>query len=68
MEVFTSLAGEERLSTIVRTVEGYRDHLAANGWRGDGPPPDLPSEVIDGTVSRYREIYHRLTGREWVSA
>ncbi len=42
-----------------------RDYLSNNGWRGDGPPPDLPSDVIEGTVARYREIYQRLTGQEW---
>jgi len=42
-----------------------RDHLAAKGWRGDGPPPDLPPDVVEGTAERYRELYRRITGEPW---
>ncbi|MEE8141492.1 MAG: phosphoribosylaminoimidazolesuccinocarboxamide synthase [Planctomycetota bacterium] len=42
-----------------------RDFLQSVGWRGDGAPPALPQEVVQGTVERYREIYRRLTGQEW---
>ena len=42
-----------------------RNFLVSQGWSGDGPPPNLPEEVIGGTVARYREIYHRITGQEW---
>jgi phosphoribosylaminoimidazole-succinocarboxamide synthase len=45
-----------------------RDHYLAQGWKGDGPPPPLPHDVIDGTRARYVEAYECLTGRsfdEW---
>ncbi len=42
-----------------------RDFLSSNGWRGDGPPPDLPAEVVAGTAERYRELYRRITGENW---
>jgi phosphoribosylaminoimidazole-succinocarboxamide synthase len=42
-----------------------RDHLASKGWRGDGAPPDLPPEVVEGTAERYRELYRRVTGTPW---
>ena len=43
-----------------------RDFVTSIGWQGDPPPPDLPTEVIDGTVGRYQEIYRQLTGDAWV--
>lgn len=45
-----------------------RDHYLALGWSGDGPPPPLPDDVVDGTRARYVEAYELLTGRsfdEW---
>jgi len=42
-----------------------RDFLSQQGWRGDGPPPTLPDEVVEGTAARYRELYHRITGEHW---
>jgi len=42
-----------------------RDFLSENGWRGDGPPPDLPANVVEGTAERYRELYRRITGELW---
>ena len=44
-----------------------RDWLAseASGWEqaSDTPPPTLPDEVVEKTAQRYREAFHRLTGR-----
>ena len=40
-----------------------RDYLKKIGWNGDGDPPKLPSDVIEGTMHRYLEAYERLTGR-----
>ena len=40
-----------------------RDWLESTGWDKTPPPPALPPSVIDGTRSRYREIYRLLTGR-----
>ncbi|MFN0057423.1 MAG: phosphoribosylaminoimidazolesuccinocarboxamide synthase [Planctomycetota bacterium] len=42
-----------------------RDYLQSVGWAGDGVAPNLPKEVIAGTAARYREIYLRLTGKDW---
>ena len=43
-----------------------RDWLTspASGWdrASDTPPPELPAEVVQRTLSRYTEIYERLTG------
>ncbi|SNS94164.1 phosphoribosylaminoimidazole-succinocarboxamide synthase [Micrococcales bacterium KH10] len=43
-----------------------RDWLAssASGWdrSADGPPPALPTEVVERTRTRYVEAYERLTG------
>ncbi|MBI2684547.1 MAG: phosphoribosylaminoimidazolesuccinocarboxamide synthase [Actinobacteria bacterium] len=40
-----------------------RDWLVASGWDRMSPAPELPREVVDGTRSRYREAYERLTSR-----
>jgi len=42
--------------------EPVRLALAAIGYRGDGPPPELPASVRADTSSRYVELYERLTG------
>ncbi|MCZ6794657.1 MAG: phosphoribosylaminoimidazolesuccinocarboxamide synthase [Planctomycetota bacterium] len=42
-----------------------RDYLLSTDWNRQPPAPDLPEEVVRGTSSRYREIYERLTGRDW---
>lgn len=45
-----------------------RDWLTspASGWdhAADTPPPELPVDVVERTLSRYMEIYERLTGTE----
>jgi len=41
-----------------------RDWLTASGWNKQPPAPELPPEVIEATTYRYREAYHRLTGRK----
>lgn len=39
-----------------------RDWLARSGWNKEPPGPDLPPDVVAGTLARYREAYERLTG------
>ncbi len=39
-----------------------RDWLEGSGWDKSPPAPELPSEVVQGTLERYREAYERLTG------
>jgi phosphoribosylaminoimidazole-succinocarboxamide synthase len=39
-----------------------RDWLSASGWDKKPPAPMLPSEVIEQTSERYRDVYRRLTG------
>lgn len=41
-----------------------RDWLVASDWNKQPPVPELPPEVIEATTYRYREAYHRLTGRK----
>lgn len=45
-----------------------RDWLVAEGFRGEGPPPPLPSELVAELRGRYVAVYETLTGRsfaEW---
>lgn len=47
-----------------------RDWLEGTGWNKRAPGPELPPEVIDGTLARYREAFSRLTGTtidEWLA-
>ncbi|MGE5653782.1 MAG: phosphoribosylaminoimidazolesuccinocarboxamide synthase [Bacillota bacterium] len=41
-----------------------RDYLEEIRWDKEPPAPQLPSEVIDGTVNRYLAAYRQITGRE----
>jgi phosphoribosylaminoimidazole-succinocarboxamide synthase len=41
-----------------------RNWLDASGWDHQSPPPELPDEVVAGTLERYVEAFRRLTGRE----
>ncbi len=54
------IPGEEPASFDKQYV---RDWLDASGWDHASPPPELPAEVVAGTLERYREAYRRLTGR-----
>jgi len=50
---------EERMASFDKQI--VRDWLAAN-WDRTGTPPRLPSEVVERTAARYRELLERLTG------
>jgi phosphoribosylaminoimidazole-succinocarboxamide synthase len=39
-----------------------RRYYTALGYRGDGEPPELPSEVRVGAAKRYVEAFERITG------
>jgi phosphoribosylaminoimidazole-succinocarboxamide synthase len=43
-----------------------RDYLTEIGWDRRPPAPELPPEVAAKTGEKYREAFHRLTGRELV--
>jgi phosphoribosylaminoimidazole-succinocarboxamide synthase len=41
-----------------------RDWLTQSGWNREPPPPELPSDVVQRTSSKYKEAYRRITGEE----
>ena len=53
--------GEEPVSVDKQYVRNWLD---SSGWDHESPPPELPSEVVEGTLSRYREAFVRITDRE----
>jgi phosphoribosylaminoimidazole-succinocarboxamide synthase len=53
--------GEEPASFDKQFVRNWLD---ASGWDHLSPPPELPRDVVLGTVDRYVEAYRRLTGGE----
>lgn len=49
----------ERLASFDKQI--VRDWLSAN-WDRQGTPPELPAEIVERTLARYRELFERLTG------
>ena len=41
-----------------------RNWLDAQGWDHDSTPPELPADVVRGTLDRYVEAFRRITGRD----
>ena len=39
-----------------------RDYLDGLDWDKTPPAPELPAEIIEGTLAKYREAYERLVG------
>jgi phosphoribosylaminoimidazole-succinocarboxamide synthase len=48
----------ERMASFDKQI--VRDWLAAN-WDKTGTPPDLPTEIVERTAARYRELLERVT-------
>lgn len=49
----------DRLASFDKQI--VRNWLAAN-WDKQGTPPELPAEIVERTLDRYRELFTRLTG------
>ena len=43
-----------------------RDYLTEIGWGRTPPPPVLPAEIAARSGEKYREAFHRVTGRELI--
>ena len=48
--------------------EFLRAWYAAQGYRGEGPPPTMPDDFIAQVATRYIMAYERLTRRTFVPA
>ena len=48
--------------------EYLRQWLVAQGYRGDGTPPEIPPEIIANVAARYISAYERLTGETFIPA
>ncbi|MCR4294119.1 MAG: phosphoribosylaminoimidazolesuccinocarboxamide synthase, partial [Elusimicrobia bacterium] len=49
-----------------KTPDGFdkqfvRDYLEKSGWNKQPPAPALPADVVEGTLSRYREFLNKVT-------
>lgn len=49
-----------------KTPDGFdkqfvRDYLEKSGWNKQPPAPALPADVVEGTLSRYREFLSKVT-------
>jgi phosphoribosylaminoimidazole-succinocarboxamide synthase len=47
--------------------EFIRLEYTARGFRGDGPPPDMPDELWAAAAERYMRIYEMLTGETFAA-
>nr|WP_241979922.1 phosphoribosylaminoimidazolesuccinocarboxamide synthase [Cryobacterium glaciale] len=54
----TGTTPETRMASFDKQI--VRNWLAAN-WDGTGTPPELPTEIVQQTAARYRELLERLT-------
>jgi phosphoribosylaminoimidazole-succinocarboxamide synthase len=55
------LPGEEPVSFDKQFVRNWLDE---SGWDKESPPPELPADVVQGTLDRYVEAFRRITGSE----
>lgn len=53
--------GEEPASFDKQYVRNWLD---ASGWDHESEPPELPPDVVRGTLDRYVEAFRRITGRD----
>ena len=51
--------GEEPVSFDNQYVRNWLDE---SGWDKESPPPELPGDVVQGTLERYAEAFRRITG------
>ena len=55
--------GGEQASFDKQYVRNYLEELVAAGrWNKTAPGPELPPDVVENTLARYREACQRLTG------
>jgi phosphoribosylaminoimidazole-succinocarboxamide synthase len=53
--------GQEPVSYDKQFVRNWLD---ASGWDHESTPPELPADVVAGTLERYCSAFKRLTGRD----
>jgi len=41
-----------------------RDWLESVGWDKNSPPPELPAEVVDNTLAKYKQAHKTLVGHD----
>jgi phosphoribosylaminoimidazole-succinocarboxamide synthase len=57
-------AGRSQPSFDKQPLRDYLADLKRQGkWNGEAPPPPLPADVVAATSARYRDAYHRITGK-----
>lgn len=57
-----SAGGIQRLDSFDKQL--IRNWLLHH-WDQTGAPPELPAELVEHTMGRYRELYQRLTGQKF---
>jgi phosphoribosylaminoimidazole-succinocarboxamide synthase len=55
------LPGQEPASFDKQYVRNWLDE---SGWDKESPPPELPEDVVQGTLDRYVQAFQRITGME----
>ncbi len=55
------LPGQEPASFDKQYVRNWLDE---SGWDKESPPPELPEDVVQGTLDRYIQAFQKITGME----
>ncbi len=56
--------GEQPEAFDKQYLRDWLEELCEAGtWNKEAPGPELPSEVVDGVLQRYRQAYERITGQ-----
>ena len=53
--------GIEPISVDKQFIRNWLDSI---GWDRDSPPPELPDEIVAGTLERYIAAFRKITSRE----
>jgi phosphoribosylaminoimidazole-succinocarboxamide synthase len=48
--------------------EFLREWLLAQGYEGEGEPPEMTDEFVQEISARYIELFERMTGQDFVKA
>lgn len=64
-EVYAANEGAARIESFDKQI--VRNWLLEN-WDRSAPPPQLPQEIVDRTLARYRELFQRITGADWLNS
>ena len=61
LKAFRNFFSARRRRGLVVVVSDFLDET---GWDHESPPPELPADVVSGTLERYVEAFRRISGSD----